>query len=195
VVSTNRTIGGGGGVSASLDTNFLRYASTPTPQNQQQALNDVFNGRADQKISGLNQLELFVFLMRGAKPAIGQLPPDPRPILQSIHQARLDTLDAVSAWAGKCEFDVAENAADQIQIFNDLADSNDWRHRQVALLLADRVPQAVRDPVLTALVNDPQASVRAECRALRGRLSVPPAAPTTRPTTVPTTMPTAVTPP
>jgi hypothetical protein len=107
--------------------------------------------------------------------------------MQDIHRARGSTLPAVSAWAGKCEFDLQGDP----QIVADLADDSDWRHRQIALLLVSRLDKAHRDPILNKLMMDPQESVRAEAIAVNGRLSLPVfVAPATRPATMPATMPT-----
>jgi hypothetical protein len=188
-LSTNRTVGGAGGLNATLPNNFFRKSSILNAINEQEVLNDLAAGRADQKISALNQLVFFVQELRNAKPANGQAPPSPLPFIQTIHKARTEPLPAVSAWAAKCEFDVSQNPLDQANIVNDLAADADWRHRQVALLLANQVPPSVRDPVLTALSDDLQASVRAAARAMRGQAAVP-AGPTTLPTTAPVVAPT-----
>jgi hypothetical protein len=75
---------------------------------------------------------------------------------------------------------------ERANIIRDLAESNDWRQRQLSLLLINGVDASLRDQIVDKMLTDPQPSVRDEAIALHGFLTLPPS---TQPTTAPTTLP------
>jgi tetratricopeptide (TPR) repeat protein len=199
-LSTNQTVGGAGGINRLFENHFLRRSSVPIPLNQDDAAAELSTGRADHKISALNRLELFTIDMYHASQAPAPAVPPPagtvtpmqvaRNLKEEIHRARGDSLAAVAAWASKCELELSDKDA-RTQILTDIAQSPDWRHRQVALLMVNDVDASVRDAVLKQLSVDPQASVRADALALIGRYALPPGSSQTMPTTMPASKPAA----
>jgi hypothetical protein len=111
-------------------------------------------------------------------------------MLEVIHHAKSDPLPSVAAWASKCEVELMPPKVREV-IIRDMVEDADWRHRQLAVLMLDAVDPATRDELLAKLVRDPQASVRADAKTIKGILSLPPTTmPTSMPTSGPTTGPT-----
>ena len=179
-LATNQTARRLGGYPVQFFKTFYRKAAPLNPQNEQAALTDLSSGRPEQKITALSLLELFVQDLQQMKPPGEHTPEEIRALIGAIHHARLDTLPAVSAWAAKCEFDLIGDH-DRSLIVSDLSQDNDWRHRQIALLLANNVDKETRDDVLAKLTIDTQGSVRSDALALQGFVALPPKTPTTAP--------------
>lgn len=188
-LTSNQVVGGLGGYTEPLMKSFFREASSLTPQGIQATMQNAANGRTDQKITAVSQLELYVRELRSVK----NMPPgaqqDIDMMVGAIHHARSDSLPAVAAWASKCEAEIRPLSQAE-SIVRDMADSPDWRQRQLAVVLAPMLDPATRQELLEKLTNDPQGSVREDVVAVKGLVALP--RPTSMPATEPTTEPAAL---
>ena len=98
-------------------------------------------GRPEQKITALNLLEHFTMELEKTKNPEMKIQQQVVEMVSAIHHARTDALMAVAAWATQCEFHVS-NPADRVNILHNLAEDDDWRHRQMTLLLLNGLDPA-----------------------------------------------------
>ena len=185
-LTSNEVVHRLGGYPVQFVKNFYRQATPPNPQNIQSFSDAVANGRADQKITALSMLQMFVAEYRSVKnPPVAVLQQAAQ-MMEAIHLARRDPLPAVAAWACKCEAELVSPGAFE-NVVRDMAEDPDWRHRQLALMLVANLQPSARDELVAKLKLDPQESVQSDANAVQGMLALP--APTTLPTTMSTTMP------
>jgi tetratricopeptide (TPR) repeat protein len=184
-LSTNQAVGSLGGYVVQFVKDFFRLSSAFTPANAQEALQNLTDGRPEQKITALNTLERFIRELEQQKNPKPEMQQEVVGLVSAVHHARVDPLSAVAAWACKAEYDVV-GTKDRAEIVRDLANSPDWRHRQIALLVINGVDPALRDQLVDQLSTDSQSSVRAEAINVKGFLALPPA---TQPASEPTTAP------
>ena len=98
-----------------------------------------------------------------------------------VHRAQNDPSPAVSTWAAHADFALAAPPA-QEAIVRTLATDPDWRHRQMALVLAAELGNSPAVPqVVGRLRADPQTSVRAMATAYQGLLDLGQPLPNTTP--------------
>jgi tetratricopeptide (TPR) repeat protein len=182
-LTTNEVVNRLGGYQVSFTKPFFRQASVLTPANLQATAGLALQGRPDQQITALGQLELYVEQLRAIKDPPAGTDQLIVGMLDTIHKARTDELPAVAAWASKTEAELSP--VSQLEsIIRDMVESPDWRHRQLGLLLVGALKPEVRDELVNKLIADPQGSVRDDAAAMQGMLALP--APTSQPTTEPT---------
>ncbi len=183
-LSSNQVARGIGGYGVNFVKTFYRQATPLSPDNIQLASSNVTNGRADQKITALSLLQMFLIQTHALKTQPADAASQMSSMMEIIHHARLDPLPAVAAWASKCEAEVSPPSIRQT-IVSDMAEDADWRHRQLAILMLDSLPAETRDNLLAKLVVDPQASVRADAIVAQAIAAMPTTAPATMPATAP----------
>jgi hypothetical protein len=180
-----------GGYSVNFFKTFYRQAAPPSAANIKSFSDSAANGRPDQKITSLSLLEKFVTEIRSAKVAPENARQDVASMMEIIHHSRLDPLPAVAAWACKCEAELVD-AREFESIIRDMVEDQDWRHRQLAVMMLDGLDPKVRDELAAKLATDLQGSVRQDATVVQAMVTLPVPAPTTMPTTAPTTVPTTL---
>jgi tetratricopeptide (TPR) repeat protein len=185
-LSTNEVANRLGGYQVSFAKPFYRKASDP---NNAQAISALaLQGRPDQQITALSQAQLFVLELRSMKNAPAAADQIIGALQDTIHKARADDLPAVAAWACKCDVELSPKIQIESSV-RDMAESPDWRRRQLSILLMAALDVDARNELLSKLMADPQGSVRDDAAAMKGLLALP--APTSQPTTEPALVPPA----
>ena len=182
-LTTNQVVRQLGGYQVQFFEKFYRIATPLSSENIQSALQDAENGRPDQKIEALTLLDMFVHQIRSIQKPTEAMGQQIGLMMETIHRARTDALPAVAAWASKCEAELV--GQDKVDfILRDMAESPDWRQRQLALLMLGIATPQTRNDLLTKLLADPQSNVVADAKSVQGIMNLPPS-------TMPTTMPVA----
>jgi tetratricopeptide (TPR) repeat protein len=191
MLATNEVANRIGGYQVAFAKPFYRMASLTDAASLQATAGIALQGRPDQQITALGQLQLFVIELRSLKTPPEGTDKNIAAMLETLHKARADDLPAVAAWASFCEAQLLPPSQLEAAV-RDMVESADWRHRQLAILLLGGLEAPVRDELLNELITDkqgPQGSVRDEAIAMQGLLAFP--APATQPTTAPTLAPPA----
>jgi hypothetical protein len=161
---------------------FSRKAAPPGGPESLQAITDLTDGTPVQKILAMQLLAKYVQLIATSKEPTDQAKQFEAVCYQAIFKARNDPSPAVSAWA-KYVVGSMSDARGRSAVMDDMADDADWRHRLLALILANGVDLSVHKGIADRLSADPEPCVRAFANAAQDLVAV--AAKLPPPTTAP----------